>query len=865
MSREREDIRARPRDRTSDKPRSSPTIERLSAAARSESVHDTRQSRSSIFRENENNSRQDTESSVRQATEDRSDRTDDSPSNNHTADQQRRYAPQRQPDATGRVSEPPAHSQRTNDSVFSTESLRSQSRHEQEETKPRHGVQQDKNRYQQRFREAARAEETDVRPSKLRFSDDELPDGDAVNRKLEKVQARAERFESRLHKAERKLPSRRRARVEVTADPATGKSKKRLRFEKEIKEKSEALNGPAALKPVKGAASIAGGMIHRQIYKNEHENVGIEAAHRTELVAETGIRHINRARKLAPYNKVKRLQNKTVNAQARAAYQKALADNSTVKKKGLAKLAYKQKLKRKYAKAAREAQKAGKRAKNTAVTTEKIAKKVAGAIKRHPVAFLVIALLLLLLFFIMSAFSSCSAIGAGSGGVISASSYQADDYTVSQAELTYTEWETDLQIEIDNIESTHAGYDEYRYQIGAIEHDPYVLLGYLTAVNGDFDSATAEIAMRGLFNSQYQLSITETVERHTRTERTTDPTTASEAATEVEYEYKILNVKLTSTPLENVVVSRMNAEQKEMCELLMATKGGRQYVENVFGDTNWIPYVTSYYGYRVHPISREKNYHTGVDIGMSQGTSIRAGHDGTVTTAGDAGGYGLCVVIEGQTDDGHTLVTKYGHCSQILVNVGDTVSAGDVIAKVGSTGNSTGPHLHLEVLIDGNYLNPLYFAETGDETERQLPTGTGRSGSYTNYSVPPEALSDAKFRAILTEAEKYLGYPYVWGGSSPETSFDCSGFVSWVINHSGWDVGRQGVLGLEDFCTTVSPSEVKPGDLIFFERTYDVVGASHVGIYVGDGMMIHCGDPISYTSINTSYWQEHFLHFGRLP
>lgn len=144
----------------------------------------------------------------------------------------------------------------------------------------------------------------------------------------------------------------------------------------------------------------------------------------------------------------------------------------------------------------------------------------------------------------------------------------------------------------------------------------------------------------------------------------------------------------------------MSTEQKEICEILLQTKGNRQYVKNVFG-INWLPYVTSYYGYRVHPISGEKNYHTGVDIGMAQGTEILAGHDGTVTLAGNAGGYGLCVAIEGEAYEGHTLTTKYGHCSQLLVSVGQEVKAGDVIAKVGSTGNSTGPHLHFEARQDG--------------------------------------------------------------------------------------------------------------------------------------------------------------------
>ena len=138
-------------------------------------------------------------------------------------------------------------------------------------------------------------------------------------------------------------------------------------------------------------------------------------------------------------------------------------------------------------------------------------------------------------------------------------------------------------------------------------------------------------------------------------------------------------------------------------------------------------------------------------------------------------------------------------------------------------------------------------------------------GSYTDYDIPPEVLDDEVFAAIIKEAEKYLGYPYVWGGSSPSTSFDCSGFVSWVINHSGWDVGRLGAQGLCNICTPVPSANVKPGDLVFFTGTYDTPGVSHVGIYVGNNMMIHCGDPISYANLNSNYWQSHFYRYGRLP
>lgn len=682
MSRDREDSGAKQRGKFSERPRNSPLTEHI------DRTEDTVSPSGSI-------SQQRRFASLRQTPEIENNTTDSM----DLSAQQLQGNSQCQEETESIVSEQP---------VYPTESRRTES------------VMQNSSRYRQKFCQEARSAESGAGASKLRFADDELPGQDAVNRKLEKAQERAARFEQRLHKAENKLPSRRKPRLETSADPATGKPKTRLCFEKDVKEKSEALKGSAALRPVKGAANLAGGMVHKQIYKNEHENVGVQAAHRAEIAGETGLRYASRAHKLAPYNKVKRLQNRTVNAQAKAAYQKALAENPELKKKKLAKAMYKQKLKRKYAKAAREAQKTGKRAKKTAVTTEKIVKEIAGAIKRHPVAALVIFLIFLLILFIASAFTSCTSIGAGSSGAFSSVSYLADDNVIDQAELTYTEWETDLQLEINRMETIRSGYDEYRYDVDEIGHDPHVLMAYLTAVYGDFNSSQAESAMRSLFDSQYHLTLTEEVERRTRTEPATDPTTHQQTTTNVAYDYKILNVRLTSVSLESVVSGRVNTEQRDACDTLLTTKGCRQYVKNVFGSSNWLSNVTSYYGYRVHPVSGVKDYHTGVDIGMPQGTVIRAGHDGVVTVAGNSGGYGLCVIIEGDTPTGKTLMTRYGHCSQLLVAVGANVHAGDVIAKVGSTGTSTGPHLHLEVLLDGHYLNPLYFAETGDETERHL-------------------------------------------------------------------------------------------------------------------------------------------------
>ena len=741
------------------------------------------------------------------------------------------------------------------------------------QTGRRNRMHQHGNKYHQRFQEAAKDEEQAAqteggsepkKPSKLEFTADELPP-EGKDKKLTQARRKAERTTEKLEQAEARLPARRKLRMETDSDPETGKAKKHLKFEQEVKSQRAHVKGALPMRPVKAGVNTAIGYAHKKIYQAEDENIGIKAAHRTKLVGEAGLRTAYHRHKTAPYRRVSKLQSKSARANAVLSYRQALHDNPELKKNVLARMWQKQKLKRQYAKAAREAPKAGTRAKDAAVTTEKIAAGIVRTVRRHPVVCAIIVLLLFVFFLIASVLSSFSNIGTGGLGSLAASTYLAEDQDINQAELSYTEWETDLQMEIDRGESDRPGYDEYRYNIGAIEHDPYVLMGYLTSVYQDFSYSEAEGVLRQLFQEQYSLTFSEETEIRYRTETTIDPETGEETEEEVPYEWRILNVRLSAVPLENLVVSRMNEEQKEICEILLQTKGNRQYVENVFG-TNWLPYVTSYYGYRVHPISGEKNYHTGVDIGMAQGTDILAGHDGRVTLAGNAGGYGLCVAIEGEAYEGHTLTTKYGHCSQLLVSAGQEVKAGDVIAKVGSTGNSTGPHLHLEVLVDGQYLNPLYFADTGDTSERHLPEiGAGGGGNYFDYDVPPEALEDERFAAMLAEAEKYLGYPYVWGGASPSTSFDCSGYVSWVVNHTGWNFGRLTADGLLGVCTPVSSADAKPGDLIFFQGTYNTSGASHVGIYVGNGMMIHCGDPISYANINTSYWQQHFYTFGRLP
>jgi cell wall-associated NlpC family hydrolase len=309
-------------------------------------------------------------------------------------------------------------------------------------------------------------------------------------------------------------------------------------------------------------------------------------------------------------------------------------------------------------------------------------------------------------------------------------SYTAEDADITGADADYTALETALNNQVNSIESTHPGYDEYRYDLAEIGHNPYELASYLTVLFEDYTRAEVQSTLQSLFAQQYTLTLTPEVEVRYRTETRTD-SEGNDYDVEVPYNYYILNVKLTNKGLGAVILaSGLTTEQADRYDVLMTTSGNRS---ELFGE----------------------------DV------------------------YGVS------------------------------------------------------------------------------------GGEYTDYDIPGEALTDEKFRRMITEAEKYLGMPYVWGGNSPSTSFDCSGFVSWVINHSGngWNVGRLGAKGLKGICDIIPPDQAKPGDLIFFHHTYDAPDpsdATHVGIYVGDGMMIHCGNPISYASTESSYWQSHFLCFGRI-
>ena len=549
--------------------------------------------------------------------------------------------------------------------------------------------------------------------------------------------------------SKKKAEHRRQIRHE--ADLAKMRSTK-LKSEQEVKaKKNAAASGKKGGKPKKPgnlAADALSAKAHQSVRNADQDNnSGVEAAHFTEGSAEGAARAGSRfqyGRKLRQYKKLERLEKKGNKDAVDSIFAERMKSDPQAGSNLFSRWRQKQAIKKEYAAAKAGAAAAENTASGTAKAaqgTVSITEKAFQFVQSHSHIIIGIAAVGLLVLVIAGSVSSCSVLINGGGNVVLGTSYTAEDEDLKGVETDYTKLEDKLRKQIDRIETDHPGYDEYRYNLAEIGHNPYELASLLTVEFENYTRSQVQARLQSIFEAQYELKLEEKVEIRTRKETRVgyryNPITGTGHTytyqVTVQYEYKILNVTLLNRGVDYVARnSGLTDDQLQRYEVTLECRGNR-----------------------------------------------------------------------------------------------DDLFAGIAFAT---------------------------------------PDGAGSSGEYQDYDIPGEALTDEKFRKMITEAEKYLGYPYVWGGSSPSTSFDCSGFVSWVINHcgNGWNVGRQTANGLMGKCDIIPKSEAKPGDLIFFQKTYNTSGASHVGIYVGNGMMIHCGNPISYASIETNYWRQHYYCMGRI-
>ena len=488
---------------------------------------------------------------------------------------------------------------------------------------------------------------------------------------------------------------------------------------------------------------------HQTIIQNEDHNSGTDALDSGMQLTETGVRNVRESlhnRKAKNYSQKLHNRNEHQYSVQGAKEAKTAGEGSNVLSKDAQKKAIKKEItEHAFKQQAKEAANTfGNVSKRFTVKAEdlvgRMVEYVTKFLQEHPELLLILAVILIVVVVISGSLTSCSMMMGGTSNITIGTSFTAQDSDILAVDRDYTQFETELHNTLDRVPQDHPGYDEYRYMLAEIGHNPFQLAAVLTVLYEDYTRAEVQAKIQSIYQSQYTLTFQTIVEVRTRTETRTghrtvhhaDGTTSSESYTyevEVEYNYYILQTTLVNNTLDTVIRGLgLTADQMQRYELLLETYGNKA---GLFGD--------------------------------------------------------------------------------------------DIYSEV----------------------NP---------------------GDYQDYDIPPEALTDQRFANMIREAEKYLGYPYVWGGSSPSTSFDCSGFVSYVLNHcgNGWSMGRQTANGLRGKCTAVSPSEARPGDLIFFQGTYATSGASHVGIYVGNGMMIHCGNPIQYASVNTTYWQNHFMCYGRI-
>ena len=571
---------------------------------------------------------------------------------------------------------------------------------------------------------------------------------------------------------------------------------------------------------VKDAAATAA---HWKTHEAEEDNAAVEGAHRAELAGESLARKsiYTRERLKQRREQSKRLKESVLDEAENMVKKEA----EQKRKSALQKLFQKKRYQKQY-----QAAKQSKKAKDAMITSaQKFTEKAKDAVKmiaaQNRGIFATVAIFGLIFVLIAASFTSCSASLQGASSAIISTSYSSTDEDIYAAENAYRALEEALNTQINQMESTHPDYDEYRYQIDEIGHNPYQLISYLTVKYGGFTYDEVAEEIESIFRQQYGI--------------TTDST--RETVTETK------TVRVGESLGQVVTSGYCN------CSICCGQWSGGPTASGAMPTAN-------------HTIAVDAS-----NPFVPMGTHVIM--NGVEYVVEDTGAFARYGVQFDVYYDNHAAASAHGHQTWEAY-IADSNGSQEVQVTTTKEVN------RLDVTMTNRNLDTVLRSRmTEEEQERydaynkyygnrdylfdlnSIPTGSGGFG----YTIPTDALSDPQFAKMIREAEKYLGVPYVWGGYSP-SGFDCSGFVSWVINNcgNGWNIGRCTADGLRSHCSQVSPSEAKPGDLIFFQGTYNTSGASHVGIYVGNNMMVHCGKPVQYTSIASAYWQEHFMAFGRL-
>lgn len=585
------------------------------------------------------------------------------------------------------------------------------------------------------------------------------------------------------------------------------------------------------IRKVAGTAVFAA---HAKLSDAEDENVGAQAAHRTEMAAEDSLRTLSSRRLRKSSRKAKATRRKAEEAGVNRLFFAKEEGTRTAKaakieadkKVTIKKFFQKQRQRRMYAAAKKEEKTVETLIKTQQNLVTKAAVVVKEAFVRNSKVFMILGLLGVFFLLISASLTSCTALMQGAGSSVVGTTYPSTDEDIYAVENRYRELEAALNAQINQMRSAHPEYDDFRYQIDEISHNPYHLISYFTTKYGEFTYDQVKDELEEIFREQYGL------------------TTSGER-----------NVTVTETKKVRVGESLGQVVTSGYCNCPICC-----------GQWSGGPTASGVYPTAAHTIAVDAS-----NPFVPMGTHVvMNGVEYVVEDTGNFARYG--VQFDVYYDD-HQTATNHGHqtwdayladdngTQEIEVTTTQTVNR----YSVSLTNHNLDTVLRNRMTDDEKVRYSLYNRTFGHRDYlfdlNSLPTYGGNG-----YTIPPEALSDERFARMIEEAEKHLGTPYVWGGYAPG-GFDCSGFVSWVINHcgNGWDYGRMTAEGIRQVCAYVSPDDAKPGDIIFFQKTYDTVGASHVGIYVGNGMMIHCGKPVQYTTINTDYWNNHFLQFGRLP